>query len=71
MYEPQASYISGYINPGCNILFIDINEQYLEETFGEDISVSLVKEIREGEDISAFVAAEKYHELQAYLKAMM
>ena len=43
IYEPQGSYISGYTNPSYNVLAIDIIEQYLEETLGEDISVSLSK----------------------------
>ena len=47
IYEPQGSYISGYTITSYNVLSIDINEQYLEETLGEDLGVDLVKAIQE------------------------
>ena len=50
---------------------IDINEEYLEETLGEDLSVALVKTIWEGAEKSAVVAVGKYQELQANLGAML
>ena len=40
-------------------------------TVGEDISVALVKAIREGEDNYAIMLVGKYQELQADLGAMM
>ena len=50
---------------------IDINEQYIEDTLGEDLSVTLVKATLEGAEKSALVAVVKYQDLQANLGAKM
>ena len=50
---------------------IDINEEYLEETLGEDLSVALVKAILEGWEKSEVMALEKYQELQSELGATL
>ena len=59
IYELQGSYISGCTNPGYNVLAVEINMKYLEETLGDYLSAALVKEIWKGEYISAFMVVEK------------
>jgi len=68
-YMPAA--LPANPNPSYDVLAIDINEEYLEETSGEDLSAALVDAIREGEEKSAVMVAEKYQELQADLGAML
>ena len=63
--------MSGYTNQSYGVLAIDINQQYLEETLGEDIIAALVKQIQEMEEKSAVVAVEKYQDLQADIGAML
>ena len=58
-------------NPSYDVLAIDINERYLEETLGEDLSVSLVKITQEGEEKTELMAKEKYQELQSDLGEML
>ena len=61
IYEPKGSYISGYTQPSYGVLAIDIDEKCLEEMLVGNISVALVKAIREGEDNSAVMSVVKYH----------
>ena len=63
--------MSGYTNQSYGVLAIDINQQYLEETLGEDIIAALVKQIQEMEEKSAVVAVGKYQDLQADIEAML
>ena len=63
--------MSGYTNSIYDVLAIDINEQYIGDTLVQDISVALVRAIREGAEKSALVAVGKYQDQQANLGAML
>ena len=71
IYEPRVSSIPGYTNPSCDVFAIDINDRYLEETLGEDLSAALVKNVWEVEEESAVMVVVKYQELQVDLGSIL